>query len=432
MGDTLLSLLETPEFRELLRQASRAPLLRRQLSGDMIPVGYSEDTVWDVLIAIRKGQANFSSVISCEPDGTHRNWHTETASLRLSLEQLTNLTREGSELHTIIGERKNSRFITQEYLEEVLVCLHYDGYDPDYESIRSVVLGERACSSEAERLAVNYHQIMRDLDRFAERPFDPALLVDLYGQLTSGVQGEECASAPARHLLPMARSAGDAEYVLGVTSAIANDWLTEPTLHPIMVSMLVSCRFWCCLPFERCNHLMSGIAGRLYLIKQGYPVFRYAKKISIIDEWKRGGRMADLVDYTFEESIVTNNKDTDWTAYYDAVMKMMLHSLERMHRTLRTMKDSDDEVLSQVDQLTDLNYRQQMLLHQAVVSPVMDFFIAAHRRKHGIVYSTARIDLEQLVERGFLMRRIDGATNVYRAAPNLHDILREAASRRMI
>jgi len=423
MATSLVPLLETSEFQELLRLASRAPLLRRELTSDLVPEGYSEDAVWDALTAIRRSQAYYSPNICCGEEGIQRNWYTLPASLLHSLRQLAKLTHKGSELYAIIEERRSSRFITQEYLQEILVNLGYDGYDPDYESIRSVVLGERACATVAEKLAVNYHQISQNLDEFCSGQFDRALLMDIYGRLTAGIADEEFAAAPARQLLTGFETKDHAEYVLDIIAAIGNNTMAEPTLHPIMVSMLVNCRFWRCLPFDQCNNLMGSLTSRLYLLREGFPVFRYLPKTSIIDEWKRGGRLADVVDYTFEESTVTVGTDADWTAYYDSVMKLMVHSLTRTQKTLQTIKDSDDVLLALVDHLAEMNYRQRMLLHQAIVCPGIEFYIAPHGRKHNIVYSTARTDLEQLVERGFLTRTVHDSANTYQAAPRLHEVL---------
>lgn len=422
MSQSTIGLLQTSEFQSLLRRASREPLLKKELSDDCIPLGYSVDEVWLALTSIRKSEAYFSPNIDCQPGGIQRNWHTLPASLQESLQNLTSLTQRGTILDSIIEERKESRFITQQYIEEIMINLTYDGYEPDYESIRAVILGDRPCFNASEKIAANYHTIIQEFENYNDKTLDADLIRHFYDRLLHGISGQEFAKTPSKQVLPP-QNTPDSEHVLDVISAIGNNLLTEPTQSPVMVSMLVSCKFWRCFPFSRCNNVMSSIMGKFYMFKEGFRAFCYLPKTAVIDEWKRLGTDIDFVEYSFDEASVTEGYDTDWTAYYDTVMKLMLSALENMQKTLLSIKEADDHLINQIDRIQDLNYRQQLIIQQAIVSPDKEFLIAPHGQKYGIVYSTARADLEQLVERGLFVRAVRDTANIYKPISHLHTVL---------
>lgn len=422
--DTFLSLLETEEFQFLLCESSRRPLIRREMNEMPLPHGFSQETTWKTLTSIRRNTAFYSPNVECNNQGVHKNWHTVPASLQHTLFQLSTLSQQGSTLDKIIEERRGSRFITQQYIEEVLTNLAYDGFDPDYESIRAAILGDRASETVPEKIAVNYHRIMQDLESYKHRSFDRSLLNDFYAQLIDGITGEELSSVSSQLILPRIETASSRDVALEAVLAIGNDLLTEPTQNPIMVSMLINCKFWRHNLFEHCNNLLSGIASRFYLLQKGYPVFRYIPKSKILYEWKKLGTTLPGARYSYEESQSLEGFDTDWTAYYDTMMKLMLLALEKMQKTLSGLKSSDDLLISGIDELHDLNYRQQMILQQSVLTPEIEFRISTHGKRYGIVYSTARADLEYLADTGFFLRMTIGPANVYKAVPHLQFFLK--------
>jgi Fic family protein len=66
-----------------------------------------------------------------------------------------------------------------------------------------------------------------------------------------------------------------------------------------------------------------------------------------------------------------------------------------------------------------LNHRQRALLAHALKHPETAYRIDAHQRSHGIVYQTARMDLLELAELGFLIRFKDRKAYVFNAPADL-------------
>jgi len=58
--------------------------------------------------------------------------------------------------------------------------------------------------------------------------------------------------------------------------------------------------------------------------------------------------------------------------------------------------------------IPDLNYRQLALLQHALKHPNAAYTIESHKNSHNVVRATARADLFNLVERGYLSRGKQG------------------------
>ena len=72
---------------------------------------------------------------------------------------------------------------------------------------------------------------------------------------------------------------------------------------------------------------------------------------------------------------------------------------------------------------TDLNHRQKALLAHALRHPDAEYTFRSHQTSHGIVYQSARTDLLQLADRGYLRRRTVGQRFHFRPAADLVDRL---------
>ena len=434
MGNNKDRLLGSPQFADLVRRAWLEPVRRADLRASDVPAGFSEDEIWDALTAIRYAQAYRSPKGLRSAEGITENWHTVPESLQRSLLELGRKTQTGSPLDVLARERSGRSFITQQYVEEMLCNLSFDGFASEYEDVRSVLMGERPTASSAEAIACNYHDIMQCLEDYADSPFDQDLLESLYARLLDGVKlKEEGRQLYDGGLVP--RSPLEEHYASGATPEtvdkvslempinVAAGLACDPPRHPIMASMLINCQFWRAPIFPSCNNLMGCIASRLYLVQQGYPVFRYVPKIRILDKWKHGV-YGDSVPCAYEEALACAEDSMDWTLYYDTVMKLMLREVNAMERSLVLRAATDEEAIEGIARVPYLTHRQQEVLRQAVLRPEHAFRIADHQKRYGVAYSTARSDFEKLVELGFLSRNIEGQAYTYQAVHNLRAVLK--------
>lgn len=430
------NLLSSPEFLDLVRRSWLVPLRWEDLADIPMPDGLDENEVWESLTRLRQAQAYRSPQNMRTASGFVGDWHTMTESLRRTLFELDRKTRRGSSLDELARARDSRAFVTQQYVEETVCNLRFDGYDVEYEDARAVLLGERAPLADGERIAANYHDLMHELPALTDRgAFDMETLEGFYAKLQEGVRAPEPLADHCGSEGSLPRSPLEEHYVEVIASGqvdraslqmpvdVANGRSGDPERHPIMASMLVNCQFWRAPLFPSCNNMMGCIASRYYLAREGYPVFRFVPKIRILEKWKHG-LYKGVAKFTYGDALNQVARDKDWTMYYDAVMGLMLHEVDVMERSLLQRAALDDEALDLVERIPYLAHRQHEVLRRAILVPGAEFTIAEQKARYGVVYSTARADLEELVERGLLDRIQRGQAFVYKAASGLRDNLR--------
>ena len=424
----LTGLVVHPRFSKLLHYCAVSPLIKREsdsseFQNKYVPSEYDPEIVWDLLMYLRRSQAFHSSSVSVIQGNIRPNWHTLPNSLALTLRLIAEKTRHGSPLDSIVTERNNERFITQQYVQELQTCLRLDGQPAEYEDIRSVLLRERPPLDEAETLACNYHRIMAEMADTMPSQITKALITSIFLKLCEGVSLESPLADPHSPLEPIYKPLSSIlqepdPHAIDIIEAVSSDLLSEKEQHPIMVSFLINCQFWRLPVFPRYNNLMGCLISRLYLCKKGYPVLRYVPKIRILEEWKQGANISSI-PYSFAEIPTYWHSSCDWTPYYDVVMKLLLQHIESMEASLLKRKSIDDIALIGIEKVPYLTYRQQELLKRAVLKPNTQFHISEHQREFGCAYSTARVDLEKLVELGFFIRTAQGTQHHYQAVEDL-------------
>lgn len=424
------NLFDTAEFRELVRRSNRGPLLRREVADDEWPKGWERDEVWHALSAVRRSEAYYNPFQIAGPSHPKSEWYVLPGSMQTNVASIAARTQRGSLLDSVAQEHEGARFITEQYVQEILANARYDGFLADYEGIRSVLLGDRTPMGTAEHLAANFHRIMVEMGRFALDDVTPQTICSLYNALCAGIEHEvaldvepSCPVASSGRTLIGREPTFD--NLLATEADLMTGALCEPTLPRIVLSLLVNCFFWRFKVFPRFNNFMGCILSRLFLYKEGYPVLRYAPKAWLYERWRVNdwGALGCTLSYRFEEAVVEHEDSDDFTVLYDSIMRLMLVSVERMEQSLGMRRLSDERAFAGIGRIPYLSYRQTEVLRKAVLEPQYEFGIREHQRKYGIAYSTARSDLMKLAERGYLSQTLCGSKIVFCASPTLPSLL---------
>ncbi|MBM7000479.1 hypothetical protein I3I95_10205 [bacterium] len=427
MGAIATDPTNTEPFARLLHAASRRPLIRREITPDMIPEGWDVQRTWAALMRVRGAQGFFTPYLVLT-DTHHPECITVPASLQASLARIGSITQHGSRLDTLVGAYQDCRFITQQYIDEILTNLRLDGFPTDHETVRAVLVGEREPLGTAETITHNFHEIMNALGDYEGQAVSPALIRGMYDRLNVGIPRNVAPIVDPTYPVnnyhdEFGMGANPSlDRLLDVESQLARGELTEAEMHPILLSMLVNCFFWRFSPFPRLNNFMGCIVSRLFLYQHGFPAFRYVPKAWLYTEWARGN-VADVIPYRFDEAVAAGDDFDDYTALYDSIMRLMLMSVESMAADLERRDHADHAAIAAIDAVPWLNMRQRQILREAIIKPDTTFHIKAHERRFGIANSTSRKDLADLRERGFLTLGYESSAYVYRASPNLRELL---------
>jgi len=119
------------------------------------------------------------------------------------------------------------------------------------------------------------------------------------------------------------------------------------------------------------------------------------------------------------------------------VTYFLLWHLEALRRAIRELLDYLEkreqrirEVEEALGREEDLNWRQLALVSHALRHPGARYTIDEHRRFHRVVYETARRDLLDLADRGWLTKRRRGRAFVFVPGPRLQELSTRGAGTR--
>ena len=102
--------------------------------------------------------------------------------------------------------------------------------------------------------------------------------------------------------------------------------------------------------------------------------------------------------------------------------------LERIHRAIEIMQRTSDPDANQTSALTyqilRLNSRQREVLNAARLHPEQEYSMESHQRLHQVAYATARADLYQLRDEGYLTAKKRGKAWVFKASAKIYENIR--------
>jgi Fic family protein len=176
---------------------------------------------------------------------------------------------------------------------------------------------------------------------------------------------------------------------------------------------------------------MASLVWKLYCLKQGYPVLGYLPVCRAILNWENGDiTPPHVLSPSLPKQWVDEHGREDYTANVTVSLQLVHLELEGLRERVALRKDRDGEVLKSLEGDSTLNHRQRSILSRALRHPEAEFTIRYHRTNHGVVYATARADLLELVDKGYLTCEQAKRAFVFRPDPHIKSRLRSSGGAR--
>jgi len=112
----------------------------------------------------------------------------------------------------------------------------------------------------------------------------------------------------------------------------------------------------------------------------------------------------------------------DNTAYHTTAAQLALIELRKLEATIESWELRDAEMRRILHKDPLLNARQRTVLARALRDPDAEFRIRYHQSNHNIHYATARRDLVELHEKGYLTMELRGKTHVFTRGRRLDEL----------
>jgi Fic family protein len=425
-------LLGDPSFRQLLTRFTRSAMAWEELLDEPLPPGMSASATWALLNDLSRDVG--VAVPIPDLDG-NEYWYRRTFHLSDTATAVQCASRRDSRLFRTMRATAGQHFTVKARIEETIAAARLDGLEITEADASAVLHLDKAPQTAAERLVANTFSAMDELEKLVNEPFSMELLGYLRDLLLEGVDPAELRiSAPGMGLISFdyedGRVAAGALRQLEYIIAYANDETGEEYDRPLFRALLLADVFRFYRPLGKVSSQIGRFAARLYELKHDLPVVGLLPISATKLEWEKG--LITPPDVTFLPDALRSaqqHSPGDLTIYQTLSAELALLTLRRIESYVDVWERRDDEMREILKKEPLLNQRQRSILARALRVPNAEFNIRYHRRNHNVAYTTARRDLLELAEMGYLTMTQRGKAFLFTGARRLQDIAESRTAR---
>ncbi|MBI3184054.1 MAG: Fic family protein [Myxococcales bacterium] len=328
----------------------------------------------------------------------------------------------------LASRETRDRYLIRSLIEEAITSSQLEGASTTRKVAKEMLLSGRRPRNRDERMIVNNLRAMEFLRGKTKEPLSRALLLELHEMLAEGTLGPNEAGRFRRsdeHV--SVRDLGDGQVLhvppdaselparVDALCKFANEESEGAFLHPVVRAIVLHFALAYDHPFTDGNGRTA--RGLFYwsMLRQDYWLAEFLSISRVIQ------RAPGQYSRAF---LHCENGPSDVTYF-------ILHQLgviRRANEDLRLYLESKARELRETEQLMKdaeaFNHRQRALLAHALRHSRARYSIEGFRREHGVVYMTARRDLLDLADAGYLRKRKIGRAFYFDVPPDLERRLR--------
>lgn len=277
----------------------------------------------------------------------------------------------------------------------------------------------------SERMIVNNYIAMQQIRSMLDRPLAVEMLLDLQVVLTQGTLDDPSAAGRFRRpdenvrvedardqtVIFVPPPADNLRQRLQRLCDFANrEHKGAEFLHPIVKASILHFMLGYEHPFVDGNGRTARAIFYWFALKHGYGIFEYLTISEII---RKG-----FARYP-QAYLDTELDDGDLTYFVLYKLDVIEQALDRLAEYLKKEEAKIRRGQELLALAPDLNLRQRLLLEHALRHPTTHYTVKSHANSNGIVLSTARTDLEDLVRRRLMTTTKRGKQVIYMVSPKL-------------
>ena len=330
----------------------------------------------------------------------------------------------------ILSPDTRDRYLISSLVEEAITSSQLEGAATTRQVAKEMIRTGRRPRDRSERMMLNNYLTMQRVGRLRKESLTRDLVFDIHRTVTEGTFDDPSAAGRCRRsgeqvmvadhfgeVLHRPPPADQLEDRMRTMCAFANGKTPDYFVHPVVRSILL--HFWLAYdhPFVDGNGRTARALFYWSMLRQKYWLCEF---ISI----SRTG-LAGPAKYgrAFHYAETDDNDVTYFLLYHLRVIRRAIRQLnEYIERKTKRLAALERELRG----MGLLNHRQRALVTHALRHPYHQYTIESHRRSHDVVYQTARTDLLDLAERGFLDAKKLGRTWHFTPVANLEEKLRQA------
>lgn len=327
-------------------------------------------------------------------------------------------------------EGEKERYLISSIMEEAIASSQLEGAATTRKKAKEMLKSGRKPTSRAEQMILNNYITIKNIKRFIHKPLSKELILDLQASITKDTLEDPTAAGRFRkpeediHVIDQGDGqvlfeppiANEIEERIDALCNYANAIQHEEFTHPVIKAIIL--HFWLAYihPFVDGNGRTARALFYWYMLKSKYWLFEYLSISRILlrapGQYARAYLYSEIDDLDITYFLVYN-----LTAIDLAIRSLHAYLIKKQKELKETQKF--------IKKYPGLNHRQYDLLYHAVSHPDATYTMTLQKNIHNITYQTARIDLLELEEKGFLERiKTKGKKFIFAPSKIIHRKLR--------
>lgn len=332
---------------------------------------------------------------------------------------------------TVSDPGQRQRYLVNSLMEESITSSQLEGASATRKAAKDMIRSGRQPRDKGERMILNNFRAMSSLRDSVDQPLTPDILFDLHRVLTEGTLDDTAAAGRAQRpdeervhvedssgtVVHRPPAADQLEARIRLMCDFANEEQPGGFMHPVVKAVLL--HLWLAYdhPFEDGNGRTARALFYREMLRRGYWLFEY---ISI-------SRLLLKAPAKYGRSFLhTETDEFDATYFLIYQLRIVKRAIQELHVYLQAKMAEMRETLTLLRR-TSLNHRQVALLTHALRHHDAEYTYRSHARSHNVVIQSARTDILDLEDRGFLIRRVVGNRYFFYPAADLAASLRNAS-----
>lgn len=319
---------------------------------------------------------------------------------------------------------QRDRYLVSSLIEEAITSSQLEGAATTRRVAVDMLRSGRRPRDHDERMIFNNYQAMATIREWRDRPFSPELVLQLHRQVTEETLDDpdsagrlqtedeervEVRDNRTKELLHRPPPANVLPERLEELCEFANRSMTgQDFLHPVIHAMIL--HFWLAWdhPFVDGNGRTARALFYWKMLQSDYWLFEFISISTILRQAPAQYKRAFLR---------TETDDNDLTYFLLHQLEVVNRAMEELDAYLRRKTEEVQAVERKLETRVPLNHRQLALLSHALRNPRAEYTFGSHQRSHNVAYATARSDLLELAELGFLDQSAPGRKPIRFLAP---------------
>ncbi len=337
-----------------------------------------------------------------------------------------------SDSSTVLSRQSKKNYLVFSLEEEAIMSSILEGASVTRTDAKAMLRENRTPSGVDERMIANNYRTMQQIIAWKDEPLTPNRLLSLHRLMTEGTLDTSEREGSWRQesdnvrieeeltgeIIYMPPPASQVPRLMQDLCDFANDDGDSGFMHPVLKAIIL--HYWLAYvhPFTDGNGRTARTLFYWFMLKHDFWLFEYITISKEIRRKKNGKSYYYAYRYTEMD-------DEDLNYFISDQLLTISQAIESFYAYVRSKKKEEHEILSQINDLLELNARQRQVLISALKDTDMLLTFESHSNTFRVARQTARTDLLELAQLGYLLHRKQGRTNLFSAAPNLEQRLRE-------